>query len=158
MELWQAIITSPSGQEESPHGVYKPTRDSRLGQPVFTARVLCSCFPPSPPACCRCYISVSREAPTPDARLIPPRGEGPRFLDDTVPSPLEWDHYPRGEIDGNIFPIVWVPAENLSRGGATMKARLMGGVLNVEICCLHKFTSLWFQSSKTSGFYRHLHF
>jgi hypothetical protein len=33
-----------------------------------------------------------------------------------------------------------------------------GGVLNVEICCLHQFTSLWFQSSTTSGFYRHLHF
>ena|SRR5438128_2374456 len=34
----------------------------------------------------------------------------------------------------------------------------VGGVLNVEICGLHKSTSLWFQSSTTSDFYRHLHF
>ena len=34
----------------------------------------------------------------------------------------------------------------------------LGGVLKVEICCLRMSTSLCFQSSKTSGFYRHLHF
>jgi uncharacterized protein involved in outer membrane biogenesis len=33
-----------------------------------------------------------------------------------------------------------------------------GGVLKVEICFLRKSTSFCFQSGKTSGFYRHLHF
>ena len=50
IELWQAVITSPCGQEKSSHGVYKPTRDYRLGQPVFTASVPFSCFPTSNPA------------------------------------------------------------------------------------------------------------
>ena len=84
--LWQAVITSPSGQEESPHGVYQPTRDSLLGQPVFTAWVPFSSGPPSHSACYPCHLSVSREAPTPDAHLIPPRGEGLRFIDATVSS------------------------------------------------------------------------
>ena len=35
---------------------------------------------------------------------------------------------------------------------------MRGGVLKVEICCVRNSTSLCFQSSKTSGFCRYLHF
>jgi hypothetical protein len=69
IELWQAVITSPSGQEESPHGVYNSIRDSLLGQSVFTASAPFSCFPTSSPTCYPCQISVPREAPTPDAPI-----------------------------------------------------------------------------------------
>jgi len=59
-ELWQAVITSPSGQEESPHGVCKLTRDELLGQLACTARVPFSCMPTSNPASFPSQISVPR--------------------------------------------------------------------------------------------------
>jgi hypothetical protein len=54
-----------------------------------------------------------------------------------------------GEMDGHIFPIVWVPAENLSRGEETMKARLM--LVGVVLLGILLATSGVIQAQPTSA-------
>ena len=57
-----------------------------------------------------------------------------------------------------ISPLIWRRLLVCSDTTLAHVHTILGGVLKVEICFLRKSTSFCFQSGKTSGFYRHLHF